>query len=37
MAATTVNCSVPLFFVKLGPQWAGICNGTAAGIILAAS
>ncbi|OMO95229.1 putative metal ion transporter [Corchorus olitorius] len=23
--------------VKLGPQWAGICNGMAAGVILAAS
>ncbi|CAF1707803.1 hypothetical protein Bca4012_005813 [Brassica carinata] len=25
------------FFVELDPQWAGICNGMAAGVMLAAS
>ncbi|RVW30366.1 putative zinc transporter [Vitis vinifera] len=28
---------VPFFFVELDPQWAGICNGMAAGVMLAAS
>ncbi|MBA0628474.1 hypothetical protein Godav_023197 [Gossypium davidsonii] len=37
MAAATGLGSVPFFFVELDPQWAGICNGMAAGVMLAAS
>ncbi|KAE8712237.1 putative zinc transporter [Hibiscus syriacus] len=29
--------AVPFFFVELDPHWAGICNGMAAGVMLAAS
>ncbi|KAL0433804.1 UNVERIFIED_CONTAM: putative zinc transporter, partial [Sesamum latifolium] len=29
--------ALPFFFVELDPQWAGICNGMAAGVMLAAS
>lgn len=37
MAAATGLGAIPFFFVELGPQWAGICNGMAAGVMLAAS
>uniref|UniRef100_A0A1D1XMJ5 Putative zinc transporter At3g08650 n=1 Tax=Anthurium amnicola TaxID=1678845 RepID=A0A1D1XMJ5_9ARAE len=37
MAAATGLGAVPFFFVDLEPQWAGICNGLAAGVMLAAS
>ena len=37
MAAATGLGAVPFFFVELNPQWAGICNGMAAGVMLAAS
>ncbi|GMJ08571.1 hypothetical protein like AT3G08650 [Hibiscus trionum] len=37
MAAATGLGAVPFFFVELDPQWAGICNGMAAGVMLAAS
>ncbi|XP_062005223.1 putative zinc transporter At3g08650 [Rosa rugosa] len=37
MAAATGLGAVPFFFVELDPQWAGLCNGMAAGVILAAS
>ncbi|XP_047307988.1 putative zinc transporter At3g08650 [Impatiens glandulifera] len=37
MAAATGLGSVPFFFLELDPQWAGICNGMAAGVMLAAS
>lgn len=37
MAAATGLGSVPFFFVELDAQWAGICNGMAAGVMLAAS
>lgn len=37
MAAATGLGSVPFFFVDLDPQWAGLCNGMAAGVMLAAS
>ncbi|CAF1919794.1 uncharacterized protein LOC106397460 [Brassica napus] len=37
MAAATGLGAVPFFFVKLDLQWAGICNGMAAGVMLAAS
>ncbi|CAK9187443.1 unnamed protein product [Ilex paraguariensis] len=37
MAATTGLGAIPFFFVELDPQWAGICNGMAAGVMLAAS
>ncbi|KAI5326129.1 PREDICTED: putative zinc transporter At3g08650 [Prunus dulcis] len=37
MAATTGLGAVPFFFVELDPQWAGLCNGMAAGVMLAAS
>ncbi|RZC62917.1 hypothetical protein C5167_024671 [Papaver somniferum] len=37
MAAATGLGAVPFFFVELEPQWAGICNGMAAGVMLAAS
>ncbi|KAE8718580.1 putative zinc transporter [Hibiscus syriacus] len=37
MAAATGLGAVPFFFFELDPQWAGICNGMAAGVMLAAS
>lgn len=37
MAAATGLGAVPFFFVELHPQWAGLCNGMAAGVMLAAS
>ncbi|XP_010921204.2 putative zinc transporter At3g08650 [Elaeis guineensis] len=37
MAAATALGAVPFFFVELEPQWAGICSGLAAGVMLAAS
>ncbi|CAM8966796.1 unnamed protein product [Rhodiola kirilowii] len=37
MAAATGLGAVPFFFVELDPKWAGICNGMAAGVMLAAS
>ncbi|KAF5737308.1 putative metal ion transporter [Tripterygium wilfordii] len=37
MAGATGLGAVPFFFVELDPQWAGICNGMAAGVMLAAS
>ncbi|KAL3537455.1 hypothetical protein ACH5RR_000821 [Cinchona calisaya] len=37
MAAATGLGAVPFFFVELDPQWSGICNGMAAGVMLAAS
>ena len=37
MAAATGLGAVPFFFVELDPQWAGMCNGMAAGVMLAAS
>lgn len=37
MAAATGLGSVPFFFVELEPQYAGVCNGLAAGVMLAAS
>ncbi|KAL6142419.1 hypothetical protein ACLB2K_060701 [Fragaria x ananassa] len=37
MAAATGLGAVPFFFVELEPQWAGLCNGMAAGVMLAAS
>lgn len=37
MAAATGFGAVPFFFVELEAQWAGICNGLAAGVMLAAS
>ncbi|GKV04296.1 hypothetical protein SLEP1_g16468 [Rubroshorea leprosula] len=37
MAAATGLGAVPFFFVELDPHWAGICNGMAAGVMLAAS
>ncbi|CAN7002924.1 unnamed protein product [Brassica oleracea var. botrytis] len=37
MAAATGLGAVPFFFVKLDPHWPGICNGMAAGVMLAAS
>lgn len=37
MAAATGLGAVPFFFVEIDPQWAGICNGMAAGVMLAAS
>ncbi|CAL5420460.1 unnamed protein product [Camellia sinensis] len=37
MAAATGLGAVPFFFVELDPQWAGIHNGMAAGVMLAAS
>ncbi|XP_044473801.1 putative zinc transporter At3g08650 [Mangifera indica] len=37
MAAATGLGAVPFFFVELEPQWAGICNGMASGVMLAAS
>ncbi|KAL6988224.1 hypothetical protein U1Q18_013972 [Sarracenia purpurea var. burkii] len=37
MAAATGLGAVPFFFVELDPQWGGICNGVAAGVMLATS
>ncbi|CAL5387002.1 unnamed protein product [Camellia sinensis] len=37
MAAATGLGALPFFFVELDPQWAGICNGMVAGVMLAAS
>ncbi|KAL2461231.1 putative zinc transporter [Abeliophyllum distichum] len=37
MAAATGLGAIPFFFVELDSQWAGICNGMAAGVMLAAS
>jgi hypothetical protein len=37
MAAATGLGAIPFFFVELEAQWAGICNGLAAGVMLAAS
>ncbi|CAH9122912.1 unnamed protein product [Cuscuta epithymum] len=37
MAAATGLGALPFFFVDLDPQWSGICNGMAAGVMLAAS
>lgn len=37
MAAATGLGAVPLFFMDLQAQWAGVCNGIAAGVMLAAS
>ncbi|KAL6498666.1 hypothetical protein OROGR_028213 [Orobanche gracilis] len=37
MAAATGLGAVPFFFLELDPQWAGICNGMAAGVMLSAS
>ncbi|KAE8695511.1 putative zinc transporter [Hibiscus syriacus] len=37
MAATSGLGALPFFFVELDPEWAGICNGMAAGVMLAAS
>jgi len=37
MAAATGLGAVPFFFLELEPQWAGVCNGFAARIMLAAS
>lgn len=37
MAAATGLGALPFFFLQLGPQWAGLCNGMAAGVMLAAS
>ncbi|XP_058110760.1 putative zinc transporter At3g08650 [Magnolia sinica] len=37
MAAATGLGAIPFFFVELEPQWAGVCNGMAGGVMLAAS
>lgn len=37
MAAATGLGALPFFFVELEPEWAGVCNGLAAGVMLAAS
>uniref|UniRef100_A0ACD5TPV0 Uncharacterized protein n=1 Tax=Avena sativa TaxID=4498 RepID=A0ACD5TPV0_AVESA len=37
MAAATGLGAVPFFFLELEAQWAGLCNGMAAGVMLAAS
>ncbi|KAG0586220.1 hypothetical protein KC19_2G073200 [Ceratodon purpureus] len=37
MAVATGLGAVPFFFVQLEPRWAGICNGLASGVMLAAS
>ncbi|CAL5389041.1 unnamed protein product [Camellia sinensis] len=37
MAVATGLGALQFFFVELDPQWAGICNGMAAGVMLAAS
>ena len=37
MAVATGFGGVPFFFLELEPQWAGVFNGLAAGVMLAAS
>jgi hypothetical protein len=37
MAAATGLGALPFFFLELEAQWAGLCNGMAAGVMLAAS
>ncbi|KAG0451409.1 hypothetical protein HPP92_026424 [Vanilla planifolia] len=37
MAAATALGALPFFFVEIEPEWAGVCNGLAAGVMLAAS
>ncbi|KAK8516070.1 hypothetical protein V6N12_066905 [Hibiscus sabdariffa] len=37
MAAASGLGAVPFFFMELDPEWGGICNGMAAGVMLAAS
>ncbi|KAJ8573590.1 hypothetical protein K7X08_010101 [Anisodus acutangulus] len=37
MAVASGLGAVPFFFVELDPQWSGVCNGMAAGVMLAAS
>lgn len=37
MASATGLGAVPFFFMELDPQWAGLCNGMAAGVMLSAS
>lgn len=37
MAAATGLGAIPFFFIELEAQWAGVCNGLAAGVMLAAS
>lgn len=37
MAAATGLGALPFFFVEIDAQWEGICNGMAAGVMLAAS
>lgn len=37
MAAATGLGAVPFFFLELEPQWACVCNGLAAGVMLPAS
>ncbi|KAL9374567.1 hypothetical protein Peur_034187 [Populus x canadensis] len=37
MAAAAGLGAVPFFFVELDPHWEGLCGGTAAGVMLAAS
>ena len=37
MAVATGLGAVPFFFMELEAQWAGLCNGMAAGVMLAAS
>jgi hypothetical protein len=37
MAVATGLGAVPFFFMELEAQWAGLCNGLAAGVMLAAS
>lgn len=37
MAAASGLGAVPFFFVELDPEWSGVCNGMAAGVMLAAS
>ncbi|KQK06916.1 hypothetical protein BRADI_2g31260v3 [Brachypodium distachyon] len=37
MAAATGLGALPFFFLELEAQWAGLCNGLAAGVMMAAS
>lgn len=37
MAGATGLGAIPFFFLELDSQWSGICNGMAAGVMLAAS
>lgn len=37
MAVASGLGAIPFFFVELDPQWSGVCNGMAAGVMLAAS